>query len=126
MLAELPKLNIPYQGVGLLARRSLINSSSETVEKTLRVLIKANRFIQDKNSQPAVLASLRKWLRLSPNEGGEELYERMRILYDRRIISSREGIQNALRVLSKADAKFAKLKADDLIDDRIARKLERE
>jgi hypothetical protein len=31
-----------------------------------------------------------------------------------------------LRVLSKADPKFAKLKADDLIDDRIARKLERE
>lgn len=126
VLAELPKLNIPYQGVGLLARRSLINSSPETVEKTLRALIRANRFIQDKNNQPTVLASLRKWLRLSPNEGGEELYERMRILYDRRIIPSREGIQNALRVLSKADAKFAKLKADDLIDDRIARKLERE
>lgn len=126
VLAELPKLNIPYQGVGLLARRSLINSSPETVEKTLRALIRANRFIQDKNNQPTVLASLRKWLRLSPNEGGEELYERMRILYDRRIIPTREGIQNALRVLSKADAKFAKLKADDLIDDRIARKLERE
>jgi NitT/TauT family transport system substrate-binding protein len=126
VLAELPKLDIPYQGIGLLARRSLINSSPETVERTLRALIKANRFIQDKNNQPAVLASLRKWLRLSPNEGGEELYERMRILYDRRIIPSREGIQNALRVLSKADPKFAKLKADDLIDDRIARKLERE
>jgi ABC-type nitrate/sulfonate/bicarbonate transport system substrate-binding protein len=126
VLAELPKLNIPYQGVGLLARRSLINSSPDTVEKTLRALIKANRFIQDKNNQPAVLASLRKWLRISPNEGGEELYDRMRILYDRRIIPSREGIQNALRVLSKADPKFSKLKADDIIDDRIARKLERE
>jgi hypothetical protein len=50
----------------------------------------------------------------------------MRILYDRRIIPTREGIQNALRVLGKADSKFAKLKPDDLIDDRIARKLERE
>jgi len=48
----------------------------------------------------------------------------MRILYDRRIVPSREGIQNALRVLSKADPKFAKLRADDLIDDRIARKRE--
>lgn len=96
------------------------------MEKTLRAVIKANRFIQDKNNKPAVLASLRKWLRLSPNEGGEELYDRMRILYERRIIPSRAGIQNALRVLSKADPKFAKLKADDIIDDRIARQLERE
>jgi hypothetical protein len=50
----------------------------------------------------------------------------MRLLYDRRISPTREGIQNALRVLSKADAKFSKLKAEDLIDDRIARKLEKE
>lgn len=126
VLAELPKLNIPYQGVGLLARRSFISSSPDTVEKTLRALIKANRFIQDSNNQPAVLTSLRKWLRLSPNEDGEELYQRMRILYDSRIVPSREGIQNALRVLSKADPKFAKLRADDLIDDRIARKLQPE
>ena len=67
----------------MLARRSLINSSPDTVEKTLRALIRANRFINDKNNQPAVLANLRRWLRLSPNEGGEELYERMHILYDR-------------------------------------------
>jgi hypothetical protein len=33
-------------------------------------------------------------------------------------------VQNALRVLSKADGKFAKLKVEDLIDDRIVRKLE--
>jgi hypothetical protein len=33
-------------------------------------------------------------------------------------------VQNALRVLSKADPKYGKLKVDDLVDDRIARKLE--
>jgi hypothetical protein len=31
-----------------------------------------------------------------------------------------------LQLLAKADPKFAKLKADDLVDDRIARKLEKE
>lgn len=126
VLAELPKLNIPYQGVGLVARRSLVGGSPDTVEKTLRALIKANQFIQDRHNQPAVLQSLRKWLRLPPTEGGEDLYERMTLLYDRRITPSREGIQNSLRVLSKIDPKFGKLKVDNLIDDRIARKLEKE
>ena len=124
ILAELPKLNIPYQGLGIVARRSFINSAPDTVEHTLRALSKASRFIQDKQNQPAVLRSLRKWLRLPANEGGEDLYERMRQVYDRRISPTREGLQNALRVLSKVDAKFAKLKVEDLIDDRIARKLE--
>jgi ABC-type nitrate/sulfonate/bicarbonate transport system substrate-binding protein len=124
ILAELPKLNIPYQGSGLVARRSFVSGSPDSVEKTLRALVKANLFIQDKNNQAAVLRTLRKWLRLSANEGGEELYDRMRLLYDRRIVPSREGIQNALRVLSKADPKYAKIRAEDLIDDRIIRKLD--
>jgi ABC-type nitrate/sulfonate/bicarbonate transport system substrate-binding protein len=124
LLAELPKLNIPYQGSGLVARRSFVNGSPDTVERTLKALMKSNQFIQDKSNQPAVLRTLRKWLRLPSNEGGEELYERMRLLYDRRISPTREGIQNALRVLSKVDPKFSKLKADDFIDDRIARKLD--
>jgi hypothetical protein len=123
-LAELPKLNIPFQGIGLIARRNLVNGSPDTVEKTLKVLVKSNQFIQDKKNQPAVLNSLRKWLRLGNTDGGAELYERMRSLYDRHIGPTREGIQNTLRVLSRIDPKFAKLKAEELIDDRIARKLD--
>jgi ABC-type nitrate/sulfonate/bicarbonate transport system substrate-binding protein len=126
ILAELPKLNVPYQGTGLVARRSFIDSSPDTVEKTLKALIRANRFIQDKNNQPAVIRSLKSWLRIPPTQNIEDIYERMSLLYDRTITPTRAGIQNALRVLSKADVKFAKLKADDLVDDRIARRLEKE
>jgi NitT/TauT family transport system substrate-binding protein len=67
ILAELPKLNVAYQGTGLVARRSLIDSSPDTVEKTLKALIRANRFIQDKSNQTAVIRSLKKWLRNPPN-----------------------------------------------------------
>ena len=126
ILAELPKLNVPYQGTGMVARRSFIDNSPDTVEKTLKALIRANRFIQDKSNQPAVIRSLRKWLRIPPTQDVEDIYERMSLLYDRTIAPTRAGIQNALRVLSKADVKFAKLKADDLVDDRIARRLEKE
>jgi NitT/TauT family transport system substrate-binding protein len=126
ILVELPKLNIRYQGTGLVARRSFIDSSPDAVEKTLRGLLRANRFIQDKNNQPAVVRSLKKWLRLPPTDSGDDLYERIRLLYDRSIIPTREGIQNALQLLSKTDPKFARLKAEDVVDDRMARKLERE
>jgi hypothetical protein len=68
--------------------------------------------------------SIKKWLRLAPSDSGEDLYDRIRLLYDRSIIPTREGVQSALQLLAKTDAKFARLKAEDLIDDRIARKLE--
>jgi len=124
ILVELPTLNIKYQGTGLVARKSFIESSPEVVEKTLKSLIRANRFIQDKSNQPAVIRSIKKWLRLAPTDSGEDLYDRIRLLYDRSIIPTREGVQSALQLLAKTDAKFTKLKAEDLIDDRFARKLE--
>jgi len=126
ILAELPKLNVPYQGTGLVARRSFIDGAPETVERTLKALIRANRFIQDKSNAALVIHSLKKWLRIPPTQNIDDIYFRMSQLYDRTIAPTRPGIQNALRVLSKADPKFAKLKADDLVDDRIARKLEKE
>jgi ABC-type nitrate/sulfonate/bicarbonate transport system substrate-binding protein len=126
ILVELPNLNIKYQGTGLVATRRFIDGSPESVEKTLRALIRANRFIQDKNNQPAVIRSLKKWLRLAPTDSGEDLYNRIRLLYDRNIVPTKDGIQSALQLLAKSDPKFAKLKADDLVDDRFARKLEKE
>jgi NitT/TauT family transport system substrate-binding protein len=126
LLADLTKLNIPYQHQGLLARRSFVDSSPEVAEKTLRSLIKAIAFIQEPANKRAVTRTLTKWLRLPPTEGAEDLYERMRILYDRRMAPTREGLQNALRVLSRVNPKFSALKAEDLMDDRIARKLDSE
>jgi len=35
-------------------------------------------------------------------------------------------VRNTVRILSRIDAKFAKLKAEDLVDERIVRKLERD
>jgi ABC-type nitrate/sulfonate/bicarbonate transport system substrate-binding protein len=124
LLSDLGTLKIPYQGTGLVARRGFIAASPDTIEKLLRALVKSNLFLQDKANQPAVVRSLRKWLRLPASENTDDLYERMKSLYDRRISPTREGVQNALRVLSKADPKYGKLKVDDLVDDRIARKVE--
>jgi NitT/TauT family transport system substrate-binding protein len=126
LLADLTKLNVPYQQQGLLARRSFVDTSPDCAERTLRSLMKAIVFIQDPANKQAVTRSLTKWLRLPANEGADELYERMRNLYERRIAPTKEGLQNALRVLGRINPKMAGLKAEDLIDDRIARKLDAE
>ena len=126
LLVDLTKANIPYQHQGLLARKSFVDSSPDVAENTLRSLTKAIAFIQDPANKHAVTRSLTKWLRLPPSEGAEDLYERMRMLYDRRIAPTKEGLQNALRVLGRINPKMAGLKAEDLMDDRIARRLDAE
>ncbi|MBI4524336.1 MAG: ABC transporter substrate-binding protein [Deltaproteobacteria bacterium] len=126
LLADLPKANVPYQHQGLLARKSFVDASPETTEKTLRALTKAVTFIQEPANKQAVLPTLGKWLRLPKLQGAEDLYDRMKILYERRLAPTREGLQNAIRVLGKVNPKIGGLKVEDLVDERAVRRLEQQ
>jgi len=126
MLADLANLDIPYQSTGLLARRSFVQSSPDVVEKVLRGLIEAITFIQNPGNKLAVMRSLAKGLRLPKVEETAEGYEVMRTLYERRIYPNVAGIRNVIRLLAPANEKIARLRAEDVVDDRIVKKLEQE
>ena len=66
-----------------------------------------------------------KWLRLPRVDDAVAGYGAMRPL-SRRIFPTVEGVRNTVRILGRVDPKFSKLKAEELIDERIVRKLERE
>lgn len=126
VLADLAKLGIPYQGIGVVTRRAFLEKSPEVVERTLRALAKSIAFFKDPANRETVVRILARWLRLARLEDAEAGYESIRPLYDRRIFPTTEGLRNALRVLSRVDPKYGRLKAEELTSDRIVRKLEQE
>ena len=126
VLADLAKVDIPYQGIGVVARRSFLDRSPEIAERTLKALARSVAYIQEPANKPSVVAILAKWLRLSRVEDAEAGFEAVRPLYSRRLFPTTEGLRNTIRILSRVDPKFGRLKAEDLTDERIVRKLERE
>lgn len=126
VLADLAKLGIPYQGLGVMARRSFVDRSPEVVERTLKVMLETIAFINGRDNKAQVTRSLVRGLRLQRAEDAEAGYEMMKTLYDRRIYPSAEGLRNVLRLLGKTNENIRRLKVEDIVDDRIARKLERE
>ena len=126
ILADLQKLGIPFQGLGIMARRSFVDKSPDIAEKALRVMVDAIVFIQNPTNKSAVMRSLTKGLRLQKVEDAEGGYEMMKGLFDRRIYPNADGLRNVLRLLSKTNENIRRLKVEDIIDDRIVRKLERE
>ena len=120
------ELNIPFQDSGLFTRKSFLAQHPATVENVLRALVESIAFIQAPDNKTAVLKSLAQWLRLPKPDDALEGYEFMRKMYTRRMYTNIEGIRNSIRVLTLTNEKFARLKAEDLVDDRIVRKLERE
>ena len=125
-MADLAKIDIPYQGIGVAARRSFLDRSPEIAERTLKALARSVAYIQEPANKQTVVAILAKWLRLSRVEDAEAGFEAVRPLYSRRLFPTTEGLRNTLRILSRVDPKFGRLKAEDLTDERIVRKLERE
>ena len=126
ILADLAKIGVPYQGIGILARRSFITSSSDIVENVLRALVEAIGFILQPTNKALVMRSLAKWLRLPQPEDAAEGYERMITLYERRIYPNVEGIRNTIRLLGTTNEKIRGLKAEDIVDERIVKKLEQQ
>jgi NitT/TauT family transport system substrate-binding protein len=125
-LADLAQLPIPFQSTGIMTKRSFINSSPDVVEKVLRGVVDSMAFVAQPENKAAVLKSLAKGLRLPNVEQAVEGYESLPMLYDRRIYPTVEGVRNVIRLLGLTNEKIRRLKAEDLVDDRFVRKLEKE
>lgn len=126
VLADLAKLGIPFQGLGIMARRSFVDRYPDVAERTLRAMVETIAFINKPDNKTAVTRSLVRGLRLQKLEDAEAGYEMMKTLYDRRIYPNAEGLRNVLRLLGKTNENIRRLKVEDIVDDRIVRKLERE
>ncbi|MBI2538971.1 MAG: ABC transporter substrate-binding protein [Deltaproteobacteria bacterium] len=124
ILADLTDLGIPYQGTTVFARRSFVDQSPETVEKVLTALVEAIAFIQEPANKTAAMKSLAKGLYLPRAEDAAEGYEIMKTLFERRIYPNVRGIGNTIRLLGITNEKIRGLKAENVVDDRIVRKLE--
>ena len=83
-------------------------------------------FIRNPDNRPQVVKSLAKGLRLKGIEDAEEGYQTMIGLYEKRIYPSADGVRNVIRLLGGANEKIRRLKAEDLVDDQLVRKLEKE
>jgi NitT/TauT family transport system substrate-binding protein len=126
ILADLAKIGVPYQGLGVMARRSLVERNPDLAERSLRAMVETIAYINNPNNKAAVMRSLAKDLRLSKVEDAQAGYDMMKTLYDRRIYPNVDGLRNVIRLLASSSEPIRKLKVEDIIDDRIARKLEKE
>jgi NitT/TauT family transport system substrate-binding protein len=126
VLADVEKLPIPYQGSGLISRRSFMKSSPATAESLYKGLLDAVNFIRNPANKAEVIRAVAKGMRLPRLEDAEEGYQSLPTLYDKKIYPSVDGIRNVIRLLGTTNEKIRRLKAEDLVDDVVLRKLEKE
>ena len=126
LLADSEKLPIPYQGSGVMAKRSFIHAAPATLENVLRALLDSAAFIRNPENKAQVTKALARALRFKRVEDADDGYQSMVNLYERKIYPSVEGIRNVIRLLGANNEKIRRLKAEDLVDDSAVRKMEKE
>lgn len=126
VLADSEKLPIPYQGSGLIARRSFVTTQAATFDNVLRALLDASAYIRNPENKQQVMKSLARALRFRRVEEAEDGYRSMVNLYERKIYPSVDGVRNVIRLLGATNEKIRRLKAEDLVDDSGVRRMEKE
>ncbi|MBM4262398.1 MAG: ABC transporter substrate-binding protein [Deltaproteobacteria bacterium] len=126
VLADVEKLPIAYQGSGLMSRRAFMKSNPAVAEGVFRGLLDGVNFIRNPANKSEVIRALVKGMRLRGPEDAEEGYQSLPTLYDKKIYPSADGIRNVIRLLGGTNEKIRRLRAEDLVEDSVLRKLEKE
>lgn len=126
VLADVEKLPIPYQGSGLMSRRNFMRAQPAVAESVFRGLLDAVNFIRNPANKAEVIRAVARGMRLAKVEDAEEGYKSLPTIYEQKIYPSVDGIRNVIRLLGLTNEKIRKLKAEDLVEDSVLRKLEKE
>lgn len=125
VMLDIGKAPIPYQGLALAARRSYVQQNGAIIDAMLRGTVEGVTFIQKPGNRDAALKSLTRHLRLSSVKEAESGYEVLQWLYNVDTRPNLKGIQNMQRLLAVTNPNVLKVRAEDVVDEEPARRLER-
>jgi NitT/TauT family transport system substrate-binding protein len=123
VLAELWNAKLPFASSGLVVSRGYLQQQPEVVESVLKVMLESTAFLYKPAHREIVLRFLADRLKITDPVAAKETFLDMDKLIARKPYPDLAGLKNIQRVM-RYNPSVAKVKVDDIIDDRIYRKLE--
>ncbi|MBI2987607.1 MAG: ABC transporter substrate-binding protein [Deltaproteobacteria bacterium] len=123
ILLEGPLANIPFASNGLVASRGYLEQHPNIVESALKALLEAQAFIANPGNKPVVLKTIREHLKVADPSVAEWGYQYLIEMLERKPYPALEGVRNIQRLM-RHNPQVAKIRAEDVVDDRIMRKLD--
>jgi NitT/TauT family transport system substrate-binding protein len=123
ILAELDKAKLPILSSSIVAREPYIQKNPQIVENVMRAIIEGAASCLSPREKPNTLKILQKYLRISEKDA-EEGYKDMVTGLDRKPYANPAGVTNVVRLMKRTNPKVESVKPENLIDDRILKKLD--
>jgi NitT/TauT family transport system substrate-binding protein len=123
ILAELGNAKLPILSSSIVAREPYIQKNPQIVENVMRAVIEGEASCLSPREKPTTLKILEKYLRISEKDA-EEGYKDMVTGLDRKPYANPAGVTNVVRLMKRSNPKVENVKPENLIDDRILKKID--
>jgi NitT/TauT family transport system substrate-binding protein len=123
ILAEYSELKQPLVSQSTIVPRAFLQQYPDTAEGYLKGEIEGIAFAVAPKNKPTVIKILMRRLRIDA-AAAEEGYADMLRGVDRKPFASMEGMRNLQRLLKPRNPKIGDVKVEDVVDNRIMRKLD--
>jgi ABC-type nitrate/sulfonate/bicarbonate transport system substrate-binding protein len=123
VLADYTELKQPLVSQSMVVQRSFLQQHPEVAENYLKAEIEGMAFGVAPKNKPAVIRILMRRMRTDA-AGAEDGYLDLVRGVDRKPFASLEGMRNLQRLLKPRNPKIGELKVEDVVDNRIMRKLD--
>jgi len=125
-LLNLSNAKLPYQNTILAARKDFIEAHPKVMENFVRATVEAYGYLFNKENKQAVKEVIAKNLRMRNVEDAEDYYVGALEELDRKPYPTVQGLKTVLKFVSEQNPKVASLKAENLIDSSLLKKLDDE
>jgi NitT/TauT family transport system substrate-binding protein len=123
VIAEFARANIPFAGQGIVVARSYLMKQPAVIEDFLKGLLEGIDFSLASGNKPTVLKTMTARLRLADPASAEVGYQDLIRGVEAKPYPSLEGLRNLQRLMRVHNPKVASIKVEEMVDDRILRKL---
>lgn len=124
ILAELSKANIPFSSQGLVVRGSTLQEQRDMIASIEKGLLEGIAFCLSPRNKAAAIGTIMKRLKLNGPTSAEEGYLDVINGIERKPFPVVEGLRNIQRLMKLRNPSIEKMKMEELVDDRILRRLD--
>ena len=125
VLAKLSGADIPFAGTGMTTLSTYLEQRFDVVESVLKALLEAQAFIANPANRIDVVKTIAERLKSPDVSVAEESYQDARENLEQKPYPDLDGLRNIHRLMVRLNPQVARIRVEDLIDDRIMRKLDR-
>ena len=122
-LVDLNKYNLPILSSGFVMREPNIQKNPQLAENLMKAVIEGAAFSLSLQQKPITLKILQKYLKISEKDS-EEGYRDLVLGTDKKPYANPAGVTNVVRLMKRSNPKVERVTPEQLIDDRILKKID--